>query len=60
VNRASCVAFLVAGPKKADPLFEVLEGEYQPDTYPSQVIKPADGDLVWMVDEKAASKLTTT
>jgi 6-phosphogluconolactonase len=58
VNRASCVAFLVAGPKKAEPLHEVLEGAYQPDTYPSQVIKPTDGDLIWMVDEKAASNLT--
>jgi 6-phosphogluconolactonase len=57
VNRASCVAFLVAGPKKAEPLHEVLEGDYQPDTYPSQVIKPTDGDLIWMVDEKAASNL---
>lgn len=56
VNRASCVAFLVAGPKKAAPLKEVLEGEYQPDKYPSQVIKP-EGELIWMVDEQAAQQL---
>lgn len=58
VNRASCVVFLVAGPKKAEPLKEVLEGAYNPDKYPSQVIKPLDGDLVWMVDEKAAALLS--
>ncbi|RYC70781.1 6-phosphogluconolactonase [Spirosoma sordidisoli] len=58
VNRASCVLFLVAGPKKAAPLKEVLEGEFRPDTYPSQVIKPADGQLIWMVDEKAAASLS--
>jgi 6-phosphogluconolactonase len=57
VNRASCVLFLVAGPKKADPLKEVLEGAYKPDTYPSQLIKPETGELVWLVDEKAAEKL---
>lgn len=57
VNRAACVLFLVAGPKKAEPLKEVLEGDYNPDKYPSQEIKPADGDLVWMVDEKAAALL---
>ncbi len=57
VNRASCVLFLVAGPKKAEPLKEVLEGTYNPDKYPSQVIKPT-GELVWLVDEKAAELLT--
>lgn len=57
VNRASCVLFLVAGPKKAEPLKEVLEGAYNPDKYPSQVIKPQHGELIWMVDEKAAELL---
>ena len=57
VNRASCVLFLVAGPKKAAQLREVLEGDYQPDTYPAQVIKPVSGELIWMVDEKAAADL---
>ena len=57
VNRASCVLFLVAGPKKAAPLREVLEGQYRPDTYPSQVIKPTTGELVWMVDAQAAANL---
>ena len=57
VNRASCVLFLVAGPKKAAPLREVLRGAYRPDEYPAQVIKPTDGELMWMVDEKAAGEL---
>lgn len=57
VNRASCVLFLVAGPKKAEPLHEVLEGAYNPDKYPSQVIKLEEGELVWLVDEKAAADL---
>ena len=58
VNRAACVLFLVAGPKKAEPLKEVLEGTYNPDKYPSQVIKPSSGELIWLVDEKAAADLT--
>ena len=57
VNRSACVLFLVAGPKKAEPLREVLEGSYNPDKYPSQVIKPVNGDLIWLVDEKAAADL---
>ncbi|MVM30060.1 6-phosphogluconolactonase [Spirosoma sp. HMF4905] len=59
-NRASCVLFLVAGPKKAEPLHEVLEGNYNPDKYPSQIIKPVHGDLVWLIDEKAAAYLTNS
>lgn len=58
VNRAKCVLFLVAGPKKAAPLKEVLEGDYNPDVYPSQEIKPTDGELIWLVDEKAAADLS--
>ena len=58
VNRACFVLFLVAGPKKAASLRAVLEGDYQPDTYPAQVIRPVNGELIWMVDEKAAAELT--
>ena len=58
VNRASCVLFLVAGPKKAAPLWAVLDGDYQPDTYPAQIIQLVSGELIWMVDEKAAAQLT--
>ncbi len=57
-NRAACVLFLVAGPKKAEALREVLESDANPDQYPSQVIKPSPGELVWMVDEKAAANLS--
>ncbi|GAB2589504.1 6-phosphogluconolactonase [Spirosoma areae] len=60
VNRAACVLFLVAGPKKAEPLREVLEGVYDPDNYPSQVIKPLNGELLWLVDEKAAELVRKT
>lgn len=58
VNRAACILFLVAGPTKAQPLKEVLKGAYEPDKYPSQVIKPENGELIWLVDEKAAADLT--
>lgn len=57
VNRAACVLFLVSGPKKAAPLKQVLEGDYKPDTYPAQVIRPTNGELIWMVDEPAAAEI---
>lgn len=58
VNQAACVAFLAVGTGKAEVLKHVLEGQFAPDTYPSQVIKPLKGELHWFIDEAAASGLT--
>lgn len=58
INQTSNVIFLVAGEDKAATLKEVLEGEHQPEKYPSQFIRPATGSLTWMLDEAAASLLT--
>ncbi len=59
INAAALVAFLVAGPDKADALHQVLEGQPNPDTYPSQMIAPQHGKLYWLVDQAAAAGLTT-
>lgn len=59
VNRASRIAFMVEGSKKAGVLKEVLEGKYQPTKLPAQIIKPTDGELHWFLDEAAANDLTT-
>jgi 6-phosphogluconolactonase len=56
VNRSACVVFLTTGSAKAHALREVLKGAYNPDLYPSQVIKPV-GELHWFVDEAAAAGL---
>lgn len=57
VNNASAVAFLVTGNNKAKALHQVLKGDYNPDLYPSQIIKPSNGELHWFVDEEAAAEL---
>ena len=57
VNRSQRIAFLATGPGKAHALKEVLKGGYNPDLYPSQEIKPADGELHWFVDKAAAAEL---
>lgn len=58
VNQSAVITFLVTGEKKAHALHEVLEGTYNPDVYPSQVIKPTTGALHWFVDEAAAGMLS--
>ncbi len=57
LNAAENVAFLVAGKSKAERLREVLKGPFQPDVLPSQVVKPTNGHLFWMVDEESAALL---
>ncbi|HKQ51485.1 MAG TPA: 6-phosphogluconolactonase [Pyrinomonadaceae bacterium] len=57
INRAAHVIFLVTGANKAGPLGEVLKGRFNPRQLPSQLIKPLDGSLEWLVDEAAAAHL---
>ena len=57
VNRAGHIAFMVDGEKKASVLSKVIEGKYAPAKYPAQLIKPANGELHFFLDEAAASKL---
>jgi 6-phosphogluconolactonase len=58
INAARSVIFLVTGQAKAASLSAVLEGERDPRRYPSQLIAPESGELVWLVDEAAAGGLS--
>jgi 6-phosphogluconolactonase len=58
INAAEQVVFLVTGQSKAETLFNVLEGPNLPNKYPSQLINPHNGSLIWILDQAAASMLT--
>jgi 6-phosphogluconolactonase len=57
LQSAKLVVFLVTGETKAQALQEVLEGEYNPDEYPAQLLRQARGVVIWFVDRPAASQL---
>ena len=57
LNAATHVLFLVTGDEKQDAVQAVLEGDYQPDEYPAQIVQPSKGEVTWMLDTKAAEKL---
>ena len=59
INGAHTVAFLVSGTDKAPVLKEVLEGNAPGDQYPSKLVKPKDGKLIWFLDRAAASGLSS-
>ena len=59
LNHAACVIFLVSGEEKAETLRAVLQGPYQPERLPAQLLRPVNGRLLWLVDRAAARLLQT-
>jgi 6-phosphogluconolactonase len=57
INQGREVTFLIEGEGKAQVLHDVFLGPYQPETYPSQIIRPASGQLLLLLDAAAAAKL---
>ena len=58
LNHASCLLFLVAGAEKREALAAVLEGPRDPERFPSQLVRPEHGELLWLVDRAAAAGLS--
>jgi 6-phosphogluconolactonase len=57
LNAAIHVLFLVTGAEKDEAVQAVLEGLYQPEEYPAQIVRPTQGEVTWMLDTAAAGKL---
>jgi len=60
LNAARCVAFLVSGTDKAAALRNVLEEKVPAEQFPSKLVHPTDGKLLWFLDRAAASDLVRT
>lgn len=58
LNHAAQVMFLVSGMDKAATVKHVLKGDYRPEQYPAQVVRPVQGRLLWLLDREAASALS--
>jgi 6-phosphogluconolactonase len=57
LNNAARVIFMAHGAEKAPALKAVLEGPYEPDQLPAQMIQPNNGKALWLLDPSAASML---
>ena len=60
LNAASRLVFLISGEEKAEALAAVLEGPHAPEEYPSQLIAPDPGELLWAVDRAASAELVVS
>jgi 6-phosphogluconolactonase len=56
-NAAATTIFMIAGSDKADALEAILHGPVNPEEYPSQLIAPENGELLYLLDRAAAAKL---
>jgi len=57
LNNAARVVFMVHGAEKAPALKAVLEGPYEPEQLPAQMVHPQAGRVLWLVDPTAARML---
>ena len=57
-SNAAMILFMVAGKEKATALKAVLEGPYEPEQLPSQLLQPTTGKLLWLVDQAAGNMLS--
>ena len=57
INQANQVVFLVSGNEKAEALRQTLAPASGERPTPASRVCPADGEIVWMVDRRAAARL---
>jgi 6-phosphogluconolactonase len=57
-SNAAQIIFMVTGPDKALALKGVLEGPFEPEQLPAQLLQPRNGRLIWLVDAAAGSMLS--
>ena len=57
-SNAVQVIFMVTGADKAPALKAVLEGPFEPEQLPAQLLQPKNGKLLWVVDTAAGSMLS--
>jgi 6-phosphogluconolactonase len=57
LNNAVQILFLVAGPSKAGVLSEILGDRGKKKGFPAGLVRPAHGNMTWLIDQEAARKL---
>ena len=57
INVSDKTMFIISGASKATALKNVLNGSYQPERFPAQLIRPINNELHWFIDEPAGKEL---
>ncbi|WP_209399850.1 6-phosphogluconolactonase [Pseudozobellia sp. WGM2] len=59
INNAKTVAFLVTGESKVEKVSEILDQKGGFKSYPANLVAPKSGNLLWFLDEAAATGITS-
>lgn len=57
INSAERVHFLVQGDYKAEAVRHVFMNPHDPQRWPAQIVQPEGGQVIWFMDQAAASRL---
>lgn len=57
INAARQIAFVALGSDKATVVRDVVTGVFDPERLPAQLVRPANGNVLWIIDPAAAEKL---
>ena len=57
INKSAQIIFLVTGREKATVVSEIVRHKKIKPVLPAQLVKPAKGNICWMLDEEAAAKI---
>ena len=57
-NHAGRIIFLISGQEKANTLKSVMACSPESGSYPIQLIRPEQGQCIWLIDTSAAGQLT--
>lgn len=60
INQARHIVFLVTGDSKAEIVARVIERKDACEKIPASMVHPENGELFWLLDDRAASKLLKT
>jgi len=60
INQAKTIVFLVTGESKAEMVARIIEKKDEYDKLPAAMVHSENGELIWLLDEQAASKLDLT
>lgn len=58
INQAKMVIFLVTGEAKAEIVARIIEKNEGWEKLPAAMVNPEEGELIWLLDELAAAKLS--
>jgi 6-phosphogluconolactonase len=57
INHAALLVFIVTGESKAEMVSRVIKQSGDFSSLPASSVKPVNGEVYWLLDQKAASKL---